>query len=112
MSEPVEVTRTVLENYQRHVFHYRRRAELHRTARPHRALARVVQMDGAADHILYNPASEIELPRLGTRLPKAVLTAAEAEQVIEQTNVHDPLGPAIAPFSKRCTRPECGSSNW
>ena len=43
-------------------------------------------------HILHNPASELELPRLGMRLPKAVLTAAEAEQVIEQTNIHDPLG--------------------
>lgn len=26
------------------------------------------------------------------RLPKAVLTAAEAEQVMQQTNIHDPLG--------------------
>ena len=43
-------------------------------------------------HILHNPASELELPRLGMRLPKAVLTAAEAEQIIEQTNVHDALG--------------------
>ena len=43
-------------------------------------------------HILHNPASELELPRLGMRLPKAVLTAAEAEQIIEQTNIHDPLG--------------------
>ncbi len=43
-------------------------------------------------HILHNPASELELPRIGFRLPKAVLTASEAEQVINQANVHDPLG--------------------
>jgi len=43
-------------------------------------------------HILHNPASELELPRLGVRLPKAVLTASEAEQVMQQTKIHDPLG--------------------
>jgi integrase/recombinase XerD len=43
-------------------------------------------------HILHNPASELELPRLGVRLPKAVLTAGEADQVMMQTNIHDPLG--------------------
>jgi len=43
-------------------------------------------------HILHNPASELELPRLGIRLPKAVLTASEAEQVMQQTKIHDPLG--------------------
>jgi integrase/recombinase XerD len=43
-------------------------------------------------HILHNPASELELPRLGIRLPKAVLTASEAEQVMQQTRIHDPLG--------------------
>ena len=44
------------------------------------------------NHILYNPASDIELPRLEHRLPKCVLTPSEAEQVINQTNVNDPLG--------------------
>src|SRR4051812_17718903 len=28
MSEPVDVTRTVLESYQRHVFHYRKRTAI------------------------------------------------------------------------------------
>ena len=32
-------------------------------------------------HILHNPASEIDLPRVGHRLPKAVLTASEAEEI-------------------------------
>lgn len=33
-------------------------------------------------YILHNPASELELPRIGFRLPKAVLTTHEAEQII------------------------------
>jgi integrase/recombinase XerD len=43
-------------------------------------------------HILHNPASELELPRLGFRLPKAVLTIQEAEQILQQSHVHDSLG--------------------
>jgi len=44
------------------------------------------------NYILYNPASEIELPKLEHRLPKHVLTASEAEQVIAQPNLKDPMG--------------------
>ena len=43
-------------------------------------------------YLLHNPASELELPRTGFRLPKAVLSIAEVEQVMQQPNVHDPLG--------------------
>jgi integrase/recombinase XerD len=43
-------------------------------------------------YILHNPASELELPRLEHRLPKAILTVAEMEQVLTQPNINDPLG--------------------
>ena len=43
-------------------------------------------------HILHNPASELELPRIGFRLPKAVLTAAEAERILMQADTGDVLG--------------------
>ena len=96
ITEPVEVTRTVLEAYQRHVFHYRKKngEPLSFTGQHDRLVPLRVWFKWMArhHHILHNPASELELPRLGVRLPKAVLTAAEAEQVIEQTNIHDPLG--------------------
>ena len=96
LTEPVEVTRTVLESYQRHVFHYRKKngEPLSFTGQHDRLVPLRVWFKWMAKHhhILHNPASELELPRLGMRLPKAVLTAAEAEQVIAQTNVNDPLG--------------------
>ena len=41
---------------------------------------------------LANPASELDLPRLEKRLPKHVLSAAEAEQVVNQADVDDELG--------------------
>lgn len=43
-------------------------------------------------HTLYNPPSELELPKLEKRLPKHVLTAGEADQVIAQIDLADPLG--------------------
>lgn len=96
ITEPLELTRPVLEAYQRHVFHYRKKngEPLSFTGQHDRLVPLRVWFRWMArhHHILHNPASELELPRLGTRLPKAVLTANEAERVIEQTNVHDVLG--------------------
>ena len=42
--------------------------------------------------ILFKPASELELPRLGHRLPKAILSAAESDKVIDHPNVNDASG--------------------
>ena len=42
--------------------------------------------------ILHNPASELELPRMEKRLPKAVLSPAEITKLLDVPNVTDPLG--------------------
>lgn len=96
ITEPVDVTRTVLESYQRHVFYYRKKngeplgfRGQHDRLVPLRVWFRWMTRQ---HHVLHNPASELELPRCGFRLPKAVLTAHEAEQIIQMTNVHTPLG--------------------
>ena len=96
ITEPVEVTRTVLERYQKHVFEYRKKngEPLGFTGQHDRLVPLRVWFKWMArqHHILHNPASELELPRTGQRLPKAVLSASEAEQVMQKTNVHDVLG--------------------
>ena len=96
VTEPVEVTRTVLEAYQRYVYHYRKKNGeplgfncQHDRLVPLRVWFRWMARN---HHILHNPASELELPRLSHRLPKAVLSASEVEQIMLQTNIHDPLG--------------------
>ena len=43
-------------------------------------------------HLLFNPAAELELPKVEKRLPRHVLSVAEVEQVINQADVADPLG--------------------
>jgi integrase/recombinase XerD len=96
ISEPIEVTRTVLEAYQRHVFHYRKKngEPLAFTGQQDRLVPLRVWFKWMArnHHILHNPASELEMPKLGFRLPKAVLTASEAEQILAQPKIHEPLG--------------------
>jgi len=42
--------------------------------------------------ILWNPASDLELPRKGRRLPHHVLTLTEVERVLAVPNVRDGLG--------------------
>jgi integrase/recombinase XerD len=96
LTEPVEVTRTVLESYQRHIFHYRKKngEPLGFTGQHSRLVPLRVWFRWMArqHYILHNPASELELPRIGMRLPKHVLTAEETELVLAQTNVHEALG--------------------
>lgn len=96
LSEPVDVTRTVLESYQRYLLHYRKSTGDPLSFRSQHARLvplRVWFKWMAREHyLLHNPASELELPRTGFRLPKAVLSIAEVEQVMQQPNVHDVLG--------------------
>ena len=96
VTRPVEVTRPMLERYQRWLFHYRKadgeplsfRSQSQRLL-PVRAFFRWA---ARSHHVLYNPASEIDLPKVERRLPKPALTASEAEQVLAQPDLDDPLG--------------------
>jgi len=96
LSEPLDVTRPVLERYQRHLFHYRQKngqplsfRSQHSRLVPIRVWFRWMARQRL---ILHNPASELELPRLGHRLPKHVLSISEVESVLAQPDIRDPLG--------------------
>jgi integrase/recombinase XerD len=96
LSEPTEITRPVLERYQRHLFHYRKRDGEPMSFRSQHvrlvALRCWFRWLTRQNLILHNPASEIELPRLGRRLPKHELTIPEVEQVLQQPDISDALG--------------------
>jgi len=91
-----EVTRPVLQRYQRHLYH-----TLSRGGKPMSAGAQFNRLMAVKvffrfltreNVLLYNPASELELPKLEKRLPKDVLTAEEAERVLSQPDVATPIG--------------------
>ncbi|MDB5341900.1 MAG: recombinase XerD [Schlesneria sp.] len=94
--QPCEVTKQVIQRYQRFIYHYRKRngdplsvRSQHGRLIPIRAWFKWLARE---NYILFNPASEIELPKLEYRLPKHVLTSGEAEQVIAQANLKTSLG--------------------
>jgi integrase/recombinase XerD len=98
LREPIEVTRPVLERYQRYLFFYRKKNGEPLTFRSQHAwlvpLRVWFRWMTRQNHILHNPASEIDLPRLGRTLPKNILSVPEIEQVMLQPVIHpaDPLG--------------------
>lgn len=78
---PQAVTRAMLERYRQHVFHYRRKTDglpLSFQCQGKRLIAVRVffQWLTRQHHLMFNPASELELPRPEKRLPRHILTIA------------------------------------
>ena len=96
LTQPKEITKPILERYQRALYHLRKANGAPLTFRGQHA--RLVPIRGffrwltRQNYLLYNPASELELPRLEKRLPKYVLTTSEVEQVMHQPNLDEPMG--------------------
>lgn len=96
LSDPVEVTRPVLERYQRYLFLYRKKNgeplsfnSQHSRLVPLRMWFRWMTRQ---NRILHNPASELELPRLTKPLPKNILSASEVEHILQLCDIDDPTG--------------------
>jgi integrase/recombinase XerD len=96
VTQPAEVTKALLERYQRWLYHYRKENGQPLTfgsqfthLTPVRAF---FKWCARGNYTLYNPAGELEMPKVEKRLPKHVLTASEADRVLNQANVADPLG--------------------
>jgi len=92
-----DVTRPMILRYQRYVFHYRQqpsgkplgvRAQQHRL----QCIIGLFRWLTRENHLLYNPATEIELPRTGRQLPRTVLTANEADRVMNQPDINEVIG--------------------
>ena len=93
---PAEITKSILERYQRYLFHYRKKdGQPLSTASQAGRLVTVRTLFkwlAKENYILYNPASEIELPKIEKRLPKAILNEKEIEQVLRQPDLTTALG--------------------
>ncbi len=94
---PQAVTRAMLERYRQHVFYYRRKTDdlpLSFQCQGKRLIAVRVffQWLTRQHHLMFNPASELELPRPEKRLPRHILTIAEVEQVINTCDTTEPSG--------------------
>ena len=91
-----EVTKPILERYRRHLHHSRDSRGNALSAR--NQVSRLIPLRGffkwatRQNYLLYNPASELELPKLEKRLPKATLSSHEAELILSIPNIHTEEG--------------------
>ncbi len=91
-----EITRPMILRYQRHVFQYRQASGQPLGLRSQqgrmRAVTGLFRWLTRENYILYNPATEIDLPRAEKRLPRHILTPHEAERIMSQPKLDEPLG--------------------
>jgi len=96
LRRPSEITKPILERYQKHLLHTKKRDGKPLSFRAqHARLIPVRQFFKwlcRQNLLLSNPASDLLLPRLEKRLPKHVLSAKEAELVLNQPDTLEPMG--------------------
>jgi integrase/recombinase XerD len=96
VDQPCEVTRPVIECYQRFLFH--RRKPNGKPLSTYTQLGYLTPLRAwfkwlwRQHHIRVNPTSDLDLPRLEFQLPKHVLSAREADLVLSVPKVNEPLG--------------------
>ncbi|MBT0731134.1 site-specific tyrosine recombinase XerC [Rosenbergiella nectarea] len=81
-----EVTRPVLESYQRYLYQYRKPNGEPLTSRTQRTTLQPLQVWfswlAKQGLILANPAADLELPRLEKRLPRTILSVEQVEEIV------------------------------
>jgi len=93
---PEQVTRSILESYQRHLYRVRKK-----NGNPLGVSTQKVYLVGVKRFFKWlcrqrlleaNPASELELPKRGKSLPKDTLSIPEVESVLSVPDITNPLG--------------------
>jgi integrase/recombinase XerD len=96
LTRPSEITKPILERYQRFLFLYRKRdgAPLGFSTQHDRlgAVRAFFKYLSRTNQILSNPASELEMPRVPHRLPRSVLSVPEVERILALPDVQETLG--------------------
>ncbi len=96
VTRPTEITRAILEHYQRFLANYRKQ-----NGEPLKLATKLKRLGGVRawfrwlakyNHVPHNIAAELELPHREDSLPKCVLSESEAEQIINRIDLSEPLG--------------------
>jgi integrase/recombinase XerD len=96
LMRPQDITRPILQRYQGHLYHYRKAngEPLSVSTQATRLLPLVAFFKWLAreNHILYNPASDLALPKPPRQLPRHLMSVADIETVLNVTDVETPMG--------------------
>lgn len=96
LDDPRAITKPVLERYQKHLYYYRKAngeplsyGSQHGLLAPLKAFFKWLAKE---NYLLYNPASELELPKPQRGLPKVILSVDEVETLLRTVDVSSPYG--------------------
>jgi integrase/recombinase XerD len=93
---PGDVTKPIIDRYQRWLYHYRNpdgKPLTFNSQYTHLSpLKAWFKWLARENFILFNPASELDMPRLNRSLPKHILTASEVDQIINGADANTALG--------------------
>ena len=96
LHRPHEITRQIIERYRRHLYYYRKSngqplsfSTQRRRLEPIKTFFKWLTRE---NHILYNPASELEMPRQHKRLPQHILSPQEIDTILDQSLIDPVLG--------------------
>jgi len=96
LQQPQDITKPILERYQRYLYYYRKTdgqplsfSSQNIFLSPIKTFFKWLTRE---NYILYNPASELELPKKTRRLPKAILHQSEIEAIMQQPNIQTDEG--------------------
>ena len=96
LDKPCDITKPILERYQRHLFYIRKK-----DGKPLSIRTQVSRTHGIQaffkwltkqNYILYNPASELDLPRIPKTLPRYRLSQDDIETILQQTHYSGEVG--------------------
>jgi integrase/recombinase XerD len=96
ITDPREITKPVMDRYQRHLFYYRKEDGKPLTAGSQfgalAPLKTFFKWLARENYILYNPASELQLPKQPKHLPRNVPTMQEIEAILMQADIDNAQG--------------------
>jgi integrase/recombinase XerD len=94
LRDPKDITKPILERYQRHLFYYRKPDGRPMTLGAQLGYLAPVKLFfkwlTRENHILYNPASELQLPRQPKHLPRQILSVEEIESILAEADPKTP----------------------
>ena len=96
LQRPHDITRPILQRYQSHLYHYRKAngQPLSFNSQSINLLPVVSFFKWCVreNHLLYNPASELVMPKVPRQLPKHLMNVNEIESVLNQADIETPTG--------------------
>jgi integrase/recombinase XerD len=96
LRDPKEITKPILERYQRHLFYHRKAdgkpmtlASQFGCLTPLKTFFKWLTKE---NYILYNPASELTLPKAPKHLPRVILSVTEVEAILREAEPKNAQG--------------------